>query len=159
VDAATSRRKLWPLRSDQDSSARRARHDRAAGAELLQHLALDSQADDQRGRGGKRASLKRSSPEIRAHADRDAGIGFAIPYFYNGEAHDYVPDFIVRMKTEPPMHVIIEVKGYDERAEVKAQAAQKWVDAVNADGSYGRWAYALAKRPSGVTEILANVGQ
>src|SRR6202165_4140560 len=61
---------------------------------------------------------------------KNAGLGFAIPYFYNGEAHDYVPDFIVRLKTEPPLHLIIEVKGYDERAEVKAQAAQKWVDAV-----------------------------
>jgi type III restriction enzyme len=49
------------------------------------------------------------------------------------------------------------VKGYDERAEIKAQAAQKWVDAVNADGSYGRWAYALARKPSAVTEILAGV--
>lgn len=32
---------------------------------------------------------------------KNAGLGFAIPYFYNGEAHDYVPDFIVRLKTEP----------------------------------------------------------
>jgi hypothetical protein len=42
---------------------------------------------------------------------------------YNGEAHDYIPDFIVRLKTEPPLHLIIEVKGYDERADIKAQAA------------------------------------
>jgi len=37
----------------------------------------------------------------------------------------------------------IEVKGFDERGEVKAQAAQKWVAAVNADHTYGRWAYWL----------------
>jgi type III restriction enzyme len=42
---------------------------------------------------------------------KNAGLGFAIPYFYNGEAHDYIPDFIVRLKTEPPLHLIIEVKG------------------------------------------------
>jgi type III restriction enzyme len=47
------------------------------------------------------------------------------------------------------------VKGYDERAEVEAQAAQKWVDAVNADGAYGKWAYALVKKPSDVKEILS----
>jgi len=31
---------------------------------------------------------------------KNAGLGFAIPYFYNGEAHDYIPDFIVRLKTD-----------------------------------------------------------
>jgi type III restriction enzyme len=51
---------------------------------------------------------------------KNAGLGFAIPYFHNGEAHDYVPDFIVRLKTEPPMHLILEVKGHDELQEVKA---------------------------------------
>ena len=86
---------------------------------------------------------------------KNAGLGFAIPYFYNGEAHDYVPDFIVRLKTEPPLHLIIEVKGYDERADIKAQAAQKWVDAVSADGAYGRWAYGLARKPSEVKELIA----
>lgn len=95
--------------------------------------------------------------DTNEHVDafvKNAGLGFAIPYFYNGEAHDYVPDFIVRLKTEPPLHLIIEVKGYDERAEVKAQAAQKWVDAVNADGAYGKWAYALARKPSEVRQLL-----
>src|SRR5207245_2749325 len=87
---------------------------------------------------------------------KNAGLGFAIPYFYNGEAHDYVPDFIVRLKAEPPLHLIIEVKGYDERAEVKAQAAQRWVDAVNADTTYGRWAYALAKKPTEVKQLIAD---
>ncbi|MGH7923524.1 MAG: restriction endonuclease, partial [Candidatus Binatus sp.] len=87
---------------------------------------------------------------------KNAGLGFAVPYFHNGEAHDYVPDFIVRLKTEPPIHLIVEVKGYDERAEVKAQAAQRWIEAVNADGSYGRWGYALAKKPSEVTKLIAD---
>ena len=31
--------------------------------------------------------------------------------------------------------------------EVKQQAALRWVNAVNADGSYGRWFYAMACRP------------
>jgi type III restriction enzyme len=85
---------------------------------------------------------------------KNAGLGFAIPYFHNGEAHDYVPDFIVRLKSEPPVHLILEVKGYDELQEVKAQGAQKWVDAVNADGTYGRWAYGVAKKPADVTQLI-----
>jgi hypothetical protein len=34
--------------------------------------------------------------------------------------------------------------------EVKQQAALRWVNAVNADGSYGRWFYAMARRPEDV---------
>jgi len=90
---------------------------------------------------------------------KNAGLGFAIPYFHNGEAHDYVPDFIVRLKAEPPIHLILEVKGYDELQEVKAQAAQKWVEAVNADGSYGRWAYAIAHKPSEVRKLVAEASK
>src|SRR5208337_3073650 len=81
---------------------------------------------------------------------KNAGLGFAIPYFHNGEAHDYVPDFIVRLKAEPPIHLILEVK---------AQAAQKWVEAVNADRSYGRWAYAIAHKPSEVRKLVAEASK
>lgn len=90
---------------------------------------------------------------------KNAGLGFAIPYFHNGEAHDYVPDFIVRLKTEPPMHLILEVKGYDELQEIKAQAARKWVEAVNADRTYGRWAYVVAKKPADVKQLISDANQ
>jgi len=46
------------------------------------------------------------------------------------------------------------VKGYDELKEVKAQAATKWVEAVNADASYGRWAYALVGKPTDVNKAI-----
>ena len=62
----------------------------------------------------------------------------------------------MRLKTEPPLHLIIEVKGYDERADIKAQAAQKWVDAVTADGAYGRWAYVVAKKPADVKQLISD---
>jgi type III restriction enzyme len=87
---------------------------------------------------------------------KNAGLGFAIPYFHNGEAHDYLPDFIIRLKTEPPLHLILEVKGYDELKEVKAQTATKWVEAVNADGAYGRWAYAMVAKPTDVKKAIAD---
>jgi len=86
---------------------------------------------------------------------KNAGLGFAIPYFHNGETHDYVPDFIIRLKTEPPTHLILEVKGYDELQEVKAQAAHKWIEAVNADRTYGRWAYVVAKKPTDVKQLIS----
>ncbi len=85
---------------------------------------------------------------------KNAGLGFAIPYFHNGEAHDYMPDFIIRMTGQPTTHLILETKGYDELEEVKAQAARRWVEAVNADGSYGTWKYDIARKPEEVAKKI-----
>jgi len=82
---------------------------------------------------------------------KNAGLGFAIPYFHNGQPHDYMPDFIIRLRTEPPIHLILETKGFDELAEIKAQAARRWTDAVNMEGTYGVWKYAVAKTVAEVT--------
>jgi type III restriction enzyme len=30
---------------------------------------------------------------------KNSGLGFAIPYLHNGQMHDYIPDFIIRLKT------------------------------------------------------------
>jgi type III restriction enzyme len=41
--------------------------------------------------------------------------------------------------------LIVETKGCDELAEVKAAAAARWVAAVNADGRFGTWRYAMVR--------------
>jgi len=46
---------------------------------------------------------------------KNAGLCFAIPYLYNGQMHDYMPDFIIRLKTNPSIHLILETKGYDPK--------------------------------------------
>jgi hypothetical protein len=56
---------------------------------------------------------------------------------HNGQSRDYVPDSIVRLKTEPPTHLILETKGFDDLADVKSAAAQRCVAALNADGRMG----------------------
>jgi type III restriction enzyme len=88
---------------------------------------------------------------------KNAGLGFAIPYLHNGQMHDYVPDFIVRLKGDAPVHLVVETKGFDPLEEVKRAAAERWVAAVNADGTYGEWRYGLAKRPTEVGQIIASV--
>ena len=52
---------------------------------------------------------------------------------------------------------ILETKGYDALADIKSQAAPRWVSAVNADGRFGRWRYAMAKSPGDVSALLGNV--
>ncbi len=76
---------------------------------------------------------------------KNAGLGFAIPYLDNGQMHDFIPDFIVRLKGDGVRYLILETKGFDPLWEVKKAAAERWVAAVNAEGSYGEWAFAMAR--------------
>jgi len=77
---------------------------------------------------------------------------------HNGQSHDYIPDFIVRLAGRPDEHLILETKGFDELAEVKAAAAERWVSAVNADGDFGRWRYAMARSVNEVRSCLDRLG-
>jgi type III restriction enzyme len=92
-------------------------------------------------------------PAVEAFA-KNAGLGFAIPYVHNGQSHDYVPDFFVRLAGRPGEHLILETKGFDELAEVKTAAAERWVAAVNADGAHGHWRYAMARSVEQVRSVL-----
>lgn len=86
---------------------------------------------------------------------KNAGLGFSIPYLHNGQMHDYVPDFIIRLKTTQEAHLILETKGFDPLADVKTHAGERWVAAVNADGTYGRWLYAICRKPEDVPKAIA----
>lgn len=97
-------------------------------------------------------------PFVRAFA-KNAGLGFSIPYLHNGQPHEYLPDFIVRPVVDSERFLILETKGYDELKDVKAQAAQRWVAAVNADGNYGRWSYAVASNVGEIAPILARIAR
>ncbi|HAD81636.1 MAG: type III restriction endonuclease subunit R [Candidatus Edwardsbacteria bacterium RIFOXYD12_FULL_50_11] len=89
---------------------------------------------------------------------KNAGLGYSIPYTYNGQPHDYVPDFIIHLKSAPdsqtPYFLILETKGFDEHENEKKAAAQRWVAAVNRDGSYGQWKYIMVRHPGAVKEAL-----
>jgi type III restriction enzyme len=100
------------------------------------------------------AYLIDTHPAVAAFA-KNAGLGFAIPYFHNGQAHDYEPDFIIRLEGQGQRFLILETKGYDALAEVKEQAARRWVAAVNAEGRHGSWDFAMARRVGEVPSALA----
>jgi type III restriction enzyme len=92
-------------------------------------------------------------PDVQAFA-KNAGLGFSIPYLHNGQAHEYVPDFIIRLAGGPGRYLILETKGFDDLADIKAQAADRWVKAVNADGRFGTWQYAMARKPAEVADLI-----
>ena len=83
-------------------------------------------------------------PEVEAYA-KNQGLGFLIPYTFEGGAANYMPDFIVRVRDggAEPLNLIVEVTGErrkDKAAKVAA-AATLWVPAVNSEGRFGRWAF------------------
>lgn len=45
--------------------------------------------------------------------------------------------------------LVLEVKGYDDRAEMKAPAAKRWCAAVNTDHKFGRWHFRIARNNTG----------
>lgn len=101
---------------------------------------------------------------IDRHSDvssfvKNAGLGFAIPYLHNGQMHDYMPDFIVKYNGDGHRFLILETKGYDPLEEVKRAAAERWVSAVNAEGSYGKWAYRIARKPTDVDSVIVHSHQ
>ena len=88
-------------------------------------------------------------PNVIAFA-KNSGLGFAIPYFHNGQMRDFVPDYLVRLGSNGAEvgNLILEVKGYDERAEVKMAAAKRWCAAVNADRQFGTWEFRMVRNPA-----------
>ncbi len=71
--------------------------------------------------------------------------------------HEYFPDFIVHLEAPGEHYLILETKGYDPLVAIKRQAAERWVAAVNADGAYGVWQYAVAYKPTEVTGLVDEV--
>ncbi|HMC23040.1 MAG TPA: hypothetical protein VKL19_14405 [Thermoanaerobaculia bacterium] len=90
---------------------------------------------------------------------KNASLGFAIPYFHNGQMHDYQPDFLIRLTSEQSRFLILETKGFDPLEEVKRAATERWVNAVNADGAHGVWRYAVAKKVSDIDRLIDDVVQ
>ena len=86
---------------------------------------------------------------------KNQGLGFAIPYLHNGQLHNYIPDFIVRL--DNGVRLVLETKGHDPLEDVKTQAAERWVRAVNADGSFGEWRYAISHAMNEVPGLIEEI--
>lgn len=99
------------------------------------------------------AYLIDTHPAVRAFV-KNAGLGLGIPYLHNGQMHDYVPDFVIRLETDRERYLILETKGYDPLKDVKTAAARRWCAAVNVLGTHGHWEYEVAERTSATIRIL-----
>lgn len=94
-----------------------------------------------------------SHPAVHAFV-KNSGLGLGIPYFHNGEPHEYVPDFLIKLMGTERRQLILEVKGYDPKKEVKKAAAERWCSAVNALKVYGHWQYKMIEKPEEAVGVL-----
>ena len=83
-------------------------------------------------------------------------LGFTVPYAMQGRSHEYMPDFLVRLKPreddEETRTLIVEVSGSHKPpgpTKEKADTVRNlWVPAVNDHGGFGRWSYCELKDPA-----------
>jgi type III restriction enzyme len=97
------------------------------------------------------------SPLVTAWAKNDH-LNFEIVYLHQGVVAKYRPDFLVRLANG--VTLIFEVKGQDSpKEQAKLAALAEWVQAVNSDGRFGRWAADVVFDPADVTTILHEHGE
>ena len=106
----------------------------------ISHVVCDTDSWEQ-----KMAQVLEDMDEVESYV-KNHNLGFFIPYTYEGEAHNYIPDFIVRLRAPDgaqPLNLIIEVSGEakPEKAAKVETARSLWVPAVNNHGGFGRWAF------------------
>lgn len=83
-------------------------------------------------------------------------LGFVVHYSFQGVIHTYYPDFLIRLQNGTML--ILETKGRDDQQNrTKREFLDEWVEAVNADGRFGRWMWTVSKNPADLRGILEKV--
>jgi type III restriction enzyme len=73
-------------------------------------------------------------------------LGLMIPYEYFGVEHNYIPDYLVRLKNG--VTLLLEVKGQEtNETHAKHDAARRWISAVNNWGKLGIWDLHMNRNP------------
>ena len=97
------------------------------------------------------------NPAVEAWVKNDH-LGFDVLYISNGVVRKYRPDFIVRL--DSGVHLVLEVKGRDSpENQTKRRFLDEWVNAVNAHGGFGRWAWDVSFDPGDIKDVLARHSQ
>lgn len=124
----------------------------------LNHVVLDGLRGNSWEEG--LAQALEANPRVKAYVKNER-LGFTIPYVHAGRTHDYVPDFLVRLVTEPDdveRNLIIEVSGSRKSpgpTAAKADTARnQWCAAVNNWGEFGRWGYIEVHDPAHAGPLL-----
>jgi type III restriction enzyme len=86
------------------------------------------------------------SPAVESFVKNDH-VGFAIHYNHDGVVRKYYPDFIIKCKTGE--YLILETKGLDKQQDkTKRVFLDEWCKAVNQNGGFGMWRWAVSFDPN-----------
>ena len=119
----------------------------------LNYLVMDS------GWEAKLGQVLDEMDEVVAYV-KNQGLNFRIPYTFEGEAANYVPDLIVRIDDSSgraePLNLIIEVTGEHRRPKAAkvAIAETYWIPAVNNHGGLGRWSFLEVSDPWDAANLI-----
>ena len=95
-------------------------------------------------------------PHVAAWVKNDH-LGFEVHYLFQGGVHKYRPDFLIRLTNG--LRLVLEVKGQStDQDRTKREFLAEWIEAVNEDGGFGRWACAVSFSPSDLPDILSRHG-
>lgn len=94
------------------------------------------------------------SSEVDSFVKNDH-LGFAIIYNHQGIISRYFPDFIIKLKTGE--NLILETKGKDsEKDKTKRAFLNEWCKAINQNGGFGKWSWAVSYSANDLDMILQN---
>ena len=112
----------------------------------ISHMVCDSSLEE------KTAKMLDKNTHVKAWVKNDH-IGFQITYFFQGQAHKYIPDFVVLL--DNGMHLIIETKGeIRDMDKAKRKFLQRWISAVNYERDFGLWAEEMSSGLRDVDTII-----
>ena len=124
----------------------------------VSHVVADTSSWEQ-----KMASVLEELPEVMSYV-KNQGLGFTIPYVLEGDARQYIPDFLVHLRVpgkDQPLNLILEVSG--ERRKDKAAKVETvrnlWVPAINNHGGFGKWVFVEITDPWDSVGLIRNVIQ
>ncbi|MBD2497896.1 BPTD_3080 family restriction endonuclease [Nostoc sp. FACHB-280] len=103
----------------------------------ISHVVADTNSWEQ-----KMAQVLEGMDEVVCYV-KNQGLGFLIPYTFNGQQKNYMPDFIVRIKDGQTdlLNLIVEVSGEArvDKAVKVSTTHNLWIPAINQHGGFGRW--------------------
>lgn len=112
----------------------------------ISHMVCDSSLEE------KTAKMLEKNTHVKAWVKNDH-IGFQITYFFQGQAHKYIPDFVVLL--DNGTHLIIETKGeIRDMDKAKRKFLQRWISAVNYERDFGFWAEEMSSGLMDVDTII-----
>ena len=93
------------------------------------------------------AATCESIGEVESYVKNDH-LGLTVPYVHKGRAHQYVPDFVLKLKRrdgDVQRYLLVEISGGQKSPGPTATKAtttrNSWCVAVNNHGGFGRWGY------------------